>query len=126
MELPFQLDLNGKTVVVTGGGGVLCGMFAKALGQCNAKIAILDLRLEAAEAVAAEINSNGGVAKGYAANVLKKEELEACRAQIEADFGSCDILINGRAATIPKARPRRNILRKAIWTRKKTLSPFLI
>ena len=37
MELPFQLDLNGKTVVVTGGGGVLCGMFAKALGQCKRK-----------------------------------------------------------------------------------------
>lgn len=124
MELPFQLDLNGKTVVVTGGGGVLCGMFAKALGQCNAKIAILDLRLEAAEAVAAEINSNGGTAKGYAANVLKKEELEACRAQIEADFGSCDILINGAGGNHPKGTTTKEYFEEGDLDAQKDLVTF--
>ena len=44
MNLPFMIDLKGKTAVVTGGGGILCGRFAKALAQCGAKVAILDLK----------------------------------------------------------------------------------
>ena len=34
MKLPFKVDLAGKTVVVTGAGGVLCSSFSKALAQC--------------------------------------------------------------------------------------------
>ena len=43
MELPFKIDLSGKTAVVTGGAGILCGSFAKALALCGAKVAVLDL-----------------------------------------------------------------------------------
>ena len=50
-KLPFDLDLGGKVVVVTGAGGVLCSGFAKTAAQCNAKVAVLDLNLEAAQAV---------------------------------------------------------------------------
>lgn len=110
MELPFNLDLKGKTVVVTGGGGVLCGMFAKALGQCNANVAVLDLRLDAAEAVAGEIKKNGGVAKGYETNVLKKEALEKTRDEIINDFGTCDILINGAGGNNPKGTTTKEYL----------------
>ncbi len=102
MKLPFELNLEGKTVVVTGGGGVLCGMFAKALGKCNAKIAILDLNEEAAKAVADEINKDGGCAKGYAANVLQLDNLKAVHDEIVKDFGECDILINGAGGNNPK------------------------
>ena len=102
MQLPFDLDSSGKTVVVTGGGGVLCGVFAKALGECGANVAVLDLRLDAAEKVADEINKNGGTAKGYEANVLEKASLEAAREKILADFGVCDILINGAGGNNPK------------------------
>ena len=38
MELPFDLDLKGKTAVVTGAGGVLCSMFSKALAACGARV----------------------------------------------------------------------------------------
>ncbi len=110
MNLPFELDLKEKTIVITGGGGVLCGMFAKALGKCNANIAILDLRLEAAEMVAAEINAEGGSAKGYEANVLKKESIEAAREKIISDFGTCDILINGAGGNNPKGTTTKEYL----------------
>ena len=50
MKLPFKIDLSGKTVVITGAGGVLCSYFAEAIAECGAKVAVLDLRLEAAEA----------------------------------------------------------------------------
>ena len=35
MKLPLNTDLTGKTVVITGAGGVLGGMFAKALAQAG-------------------------------------------------------------------------------------------
>ncbi len=110
MELPFELDLKGKTAVVTGGGGVLCGMFAKALGQCGANVAVLDLNLERAQAVADEITTAGGTAKGYATNVLKLEELQKVHAAVEADFGVCDILINGAGGNHPKGTTTKDYL----------------
>ena len=102
MKLPFNLDLSGKTVVITGGGGVLCGMFAKALAQTGANIAVLDLKEDAAAAVASGITAAGGSAKGYAANVLKSDELKSVREKIIKDFGTCDILINGAGGNNPK------------------------
>ncbi len=110
IKLPEALDLNGKTAVVTGGGGVLCGMFAKALGARGANVAVLDLRLEAAEAVAAEIASCGGSAKGYAANVLDIEIMKNVRDEIEKDFGKCDILINGAGGNNPKGTTTKEYL----------------
>ena len=103
MNLPFALDLSGKTAVVTGAGGVLCSMFAKVLAQCGAKTAILDLNLEAAQAVANEITGQGYTAKAYKANVLEKESLEEVHKAILADFGPCDILINGAGGNNPRA-----------------------
>ena len=52
MKLPLNTDLTDKVVVITGAGGVLCGMFAKALAQAGAKVAVLDLNEEAALKVA--------------------------------------------------------------------------
>ncbi len=102
MNLPFKIDLSGKTVVVTGGGGVLCGNFAKVVAECGAKVAILDIRKENADKVADEINANGGTAMGVAANVLQKESLEQAREEITKAFGPCDILINGAGGNNPK------------------------
>ena len=63
MGLAFGTDLTGKVAVVTGAGGVLCGMFAKTLAEAGAKVAVLDLNEEAAQAVADEIAAAGGQAK---------------------------------------------------------------
>lgn len=103
MKLPFELDLSGKVVVVTGAGGVLCSMFAKALAMTGAKIALLDLNGEAAKANADEVIKDGGFAKGYTCNVLDKSSLESVHAEILKDMGSCDILINGAGGNNPKA-----------------------
>ena len=103
MKLPLNTDLTGKTVVITGAGGVLGGMFAKALAQAGGKVALLDLNQEAAKKAAKEISEEGYIAKGYAANVLQKESLAAAHEQIKKDFGLCDILINGAGGNNPKA-----------------------
>lgn len=102
MNLPFEIDLSNKTAVVTGGGGVLCSGFAKAIAQCGAKVAILDLREENAKKVADEIVKNGGEAIGISANVLEKGSLVSAKKIINEKFGTVDILINGAGGNHPK------------------------
>ena len=103
MKLPFQIDLNDKVVVITGAGGLICSAFAEAMAMCGAKVALLDLNEEAAKKYADEIVAKGYTAKGYKCNVLEKESCEAARRAILADFGTCDILINGAGGNNPKA-----------------------
>lgn len=112
MKLPFDIDLKDKVAVVTGGGGVLCAMFAKALAKCGAKVAILDLREEAACAVADEINKEGGVAIGVSANVLDPESIEAARQTVNAKLGTCDILLNGAGGNHPRGTTTKEYLFK--------------
>jgi NAD(P)-dependent dehydrogenase (short-subunit alcohol dehydrogenase family) len=95
--------LKGKVVVITGAGGVICGAMAKAIAACGAKVAVLDRLLDKAEIVAKEITDNGGIAKGYMNNVLDREDLKKVHAEINADFGPVDILINGAGGNSPKA-----------------------
>ena len=99
----LNTDLSGKVAVVTGAGGVLCSYFAKVLARAGAKVALLDLNEEAAKAYAAEIVAEGGVAKAYACNVLDKDICYAVADAVEADFGKCDILVNGAGGNNPKA-----------------------
>ena len=99
----FNLDLSGKVAVVTGAGGVLCSDFAKAIAQCGAKVALLDINLDAASAYAKEINDNGGVAIAVKANCLEKASLEEARLEVNEKLGPCDILINGAGGNNPRA-----------------------
>ncbi len=103
MELPFEINLKNKVAVVTGAGGVLCSMFAKALAQCGAKVALLDINLEAARKCADEINAAGGRALAFRANVLDRDNLLSVKEQITNRLGACDILINGAGGNHPKA-----------------------
>ena len=103
MKLPINTDLTNKVAVVTGAGGVLCGMFAKALAASGARVAVLDLNLEAAEKVAGEITAENGKAIAYKCNVLDKDSMEECRQAVLKDLGKCDILINGAGGNNPRA-----------------------
>jgi NAD(P)-dependent dehydrogenase (short-subunit alcohol dehydrogenase family) len=90
-----------KTIVLTGAGGVLCSTLAVALAKQGHHIAVLDLRKEAADAVAKEINDAGGNALGVAANVLEKDSLELAKKEVNDAFGKVDILINGAGGNHP-------------------------
>ena len=99
----LNTSLSGKVAVVTGAGGVLCSHFAKVLARAGAKVALLDLNLEAAEAYAKEITDEGGIAKAYSCNVLEKDICEKVAEEVKKDFGNCDILINGAGGNNPRA-----------------------
>ena len=113
MTIHNTLSLAGKTVAVTGGGGVLCGTLSKALAAVGARVAVLDLRQEAADAVAKDILAEGHTAKGYACNVLDRASLEAARDAIVADFGSIDVLLNGAGGNHPKGTTSNETLSAA-------------
>lgn len=103
MKLPFETDLKDKLVVITGAGGVLCSMFAEALAKTGAKIALLDINENAAKSYADKIVADGGIARAYKCDVLKKESLKEVHESILNDFGTCDILINGAGGNNPMA-----------------------
>jgi len=88
-------DLTGKVIAITGGGGVLCGTMARALGSEGAKVAIWDLFEEGAVKVADEIKAGGGEAIGVQCNVLDKASLQAANDKTVSELGDIDILING-------------------------------
>ncbi len=97
------MDLKGKTVVITGAGGVICGHFARVLGAAGARVALLDLDYGAADEIAREIVSGGGTAKAYQANVLDKNKLKETHEAVLADFGRCSVLINGAGGNNKRA-----------------------
>ncbi len=98
-----QFDLSGKVVVATGGGGVLVGAMARALGKMGAKIAILDIVEEAAQKVAGDILAAGGEAIGIKADVLDRASVEEARDRVLERFGTVDALINGAGGNKPQA-----------------------
>ena len=95
MKLPFQPDFSGKVAVVTGGAGVLCREFCKALAQCGCKVAVLNRTLSKAEAVAEEIRRSGGEAAAVQVDVTDEKSVAAAHETVLKTFGTCDILING-------------------------------
>ncbi len=103
MELSLRPDLKGKVAVVTGGAGILCREFAKALAVCGAKVVIAGRTLAKAEAVAEEICNEGGQAIAVQIDVTNKESVKAAHEEVLAKYGKCDILINGAGGNHPRA-----------------------
>ncbi len=99
----LNTDLTGKVAVVTGAGGILCSHFAKVIARAGAKVALLDLNEAAAQGFADEIVAEGGIAKAYGCNVLDKAICEEVANKVMADFGPCDLLINGAGGNNPRA-----------------------
>lgn len=99
-----SFSLHGRVAVVTGGCGVLGGCLADGLAAAGAEIAVLDRRVEAAAAKAAEIQAAGGVAVPFTADVLDRTSLQRARAAIEERWGRVDILVNAAGGNVARAR----------------------
>lgn len=105
----FHADLAGKVAVITGGGGVLCSAFGEALAASGAKVALLDINPQAAEAAAEKIRAVGGTAIGVEADCLKPESLAAAAARVREALGPCDLLINGAGGNNPAATTSQEV-----------------
>jgi NAD(P)-dependent dehydrogenase (short-subunit alcohol dehydrogenase family) len=96
-------SVKDKVFVLTGGGGVLAGAIGEGLAKAGAKIALLDIRLEYAQARANEIQQKGGIAKAFETNVLDVSILEKTHIKIKSELGSIDVLINLAGGNMPGA-----------------------
>ena len=103
MFLPIKPDLKGRTAVVTGGAGVLCSEFCRALAACGARVAVLGRTAEKVEALAEDIRRDGGEAMGLCADVTDLSRLRDARDRLTDAWGPCTILVNGAGGNRPDA-----------------------
>ena len=87
-------NLDGKTVVVTGGGGGIGGATCRRFAEAGARVAVFDMNLEAAQQVADGICAAGGVAQAFKCNITDRVEVDAAVAAAEAALGPVDVLVN--------------------------------
>jgi 2-hydroxycyclohexanecarboxyl-CoA dehydrogenase len=85
---------EGRTVVVTGGGGGIGGATCRRFAAEGAKVAVLDLDEAAAERTAAAIRDAGGTAKSFRCDITDRAEVDAAVAGTEAALGPIDVLVN--------------------------------
>lgn len=87
-------SLRGKVAAVLGGTGVLGGAFCRGLAQAGAAVAVLGRSEEKGAALASELRAAGHQATHAAVDATSKAALDVAAAQIEADLGGVDILVN--------------------------------
>ncbi len=97
-------SLAGRVAVVTGGGGVLGGSIARALGRAGAKVLVLGRGLEALERTVGGIEGDGGEAAAVQGDVLDESSLGAARERVVERWGRVDILVNAAGGNVPRAR----------------------
>ena len=85
---------EGKTVVVTGGGGGIGGATCRRFALEGARVAVLDMNLETAEKVAAAIRAEGGSATAYRCDITERLGVDAAVAAVEQALGPIDVLVN--------------------------------
>ena len=85
---------EGKTVIVTGGGGGIGGATCRRFASDGARVAVLDLNVEAAEKVAAAIRADGGQATAIQCDITDRASVNAAVTAAEAQLGPIDVLVN--------------------------------
>ena len=99
---------ENKTVVITGGSGVLCREFAKAMAAEGAKVAVLGRTLSKLDEVVKEIEENGGTAISVVCDVVSEESVNVAKKIINEKFGKTDILINGAGGNNAAANTQKD------------------
>ena len=102
-ELRTSYDFSGRTIVVTGGTGVLCRELARSLAGCNAQVALLARDMQAAHRLIGTFPPGRGRAIAVHADVLERDLLEAAAARVVQEFGRVDGLLNGAGGNKPQA-----------------------
>ena len=87
-------NFEGKTVIVTGGGGGIGGATSKRFAADGAKVAVFDMNVEAAQKVVDEIKAAGGVAQAFKCNITDRAVVDAAVAAAEAALGPIAVLVN--------------------------------
>jgi len=109
LSLASIFDLSSRTAVIAGGGGLLGPKHAEAIAAAGGIPVVVDIRREAAEAVANDVRERYGVdASAFAADITRPDAIEALLARILERHEKVDILINN-AANNPKVEDRQSV-----------------
>ena len=100
------MQLEGKVAIVTGAAQGIGAAVARAFGREGARVAVVDVALDRADAVAQAIRAAGGEAVGVGCNVAARTDVDAMVATIAGRWGGVDVLVNNagivRAAMLTK------------------------
>lgn len=102
-ELAQLYDFTGRTIVISGGTGVLGGEMACALVGLGANVAILDRNPALSEPMQKRLGCGPGCASAVYANVLEADTLREAEQVILKEFGPVDTLINAAGGNNPGA-----------------------
>lgn len=102
-DVKRSYDFAGKTVVITGGAGVIGGEMACALAGCNANVAIVDRDPALADRLLVRLTSSVGKAVVVYGDVLKKDVMQKAADEVVKEFGRIDALINAAGGNNPRA-----------------------
>jgi 2-hydroxycyclohexanecarboxyl-CoA dehydrogenase len=86
--------LDGKNVIVTGGGGAIGGAICRRFAGYGARVGVLDKNLEGAQRIVGEIRGSGGRAEAMAVDIADHAAVKKAVAAFEAGDGPTDILVN--------------------------------
>jgi NAD(P)-dependent dehydrogenase (short-subunit alcohol dehydrogenase family) len=99
-----MFDLAGRTAVVTGGAGLLGRVFAGALAEHGAAVAVLDVDAAAAEDTASALRADGADSIGIGCDVADPEAVDAAVAAVAAWRGTPYVLVNNAATKTDDVR----------------------
>ena len=99
--LESLFGLTGKTAVVIGGTGTLCGVMAQGLAEAGASVVIVGRSEEKAKERLDLIAAAGAKGSFFAVDVADRASLQALCDHVVATHGNVDILINGAGVNSP-------------------------
>lgn len=98
----MNIDLSGRTALITGGSRGLGAAMAQALAAAGAAVALVARDLERLQKVRADIAAAGGRAEVFQADVTCEQDVTAVCAQVKRALGPLDILVNNAGTNLRK------------------------
>ncbi len=129
------MRLKDKVAIVTGGGQGIGKVTALTFAREGAKVAVADINMTAAQAVADEIGAADGQAKAIFLDVSRAESVEAAVRTVHETYGRIDVLVNNagitRDARMQKMTEEQfdaviNVNLKGVWLCSKAVAPIMI
>ncbi|WP_416865053.1 MAG: SDR family oxidoreductase [Imperialibacter sp.] len=103
-QSPNQLfSVEGKTIVITGGTGILGSVMAKNMAAAGAHVVVLGRREDAGKGLVNDIEKTGGKASFFKTDVLDKDNLLGVKKGILKTTGRIDVLVNAAGGNMPGA-----------------------
>jgi 3-hydroxybutyrate dehydrogenase len=94
------MKLKGKSALVTGAASGIGKSIAEAFAAAGARVAIADVDLSAARAVAEQINASGGIANSIQMDVANEDQVNAGIEHAAREFGALDVLVSNAGIQI--------------------------